>query len=233
MKRYLLILLFIPYVFTLSAQEKPSFVSLQAGASFPVGKFYSKSLPDGGFAQTGFSTSLEGAWFFTSWLGVGASAGIHLHPVDIIALRSEKLSDDPFLVDLSIRSDPYRSFTLYAGAFFQFPVAKKLSITAKALGGAIYAETPYQLYKADYYLLDENWFEVTAAGDYKASFLTGAGLKYDLNGCLALALNTEFTYNSMEFQFYRPDGSIRTDKKVFAFVNTIAGVVIKIPELKP
>jgi hypothetical protein len=228
MKKLFTLILFVFLAIVMTAQEKPSFVGLQAGASFPVGKFHSKVLPDGGFAQTGFAASLEGAWFFKSWIGIGASAGLDLHPVDISSLRSEKLSDDPYMVDLSIRSDPYRSFSLYTGLFFEFPLVKKLSVTAKALGGAIYAETPYQLYKPDYYMLGEKWFEVTAAGDYAASFLAGGGLKYDLNSCLALVLNAEFTYNSMEFQYYRPDGSIRTDKKVFAFVNTVAGIVIKI-----
>ena len=129
-----------------------------------------------------------------------------------------------FLPDLSHT----RSFTLYAGLFFQFPLVQRLSFTAKALGGMIYARTPYQLYKAEYEIIGEHWFEITSAGDYEGSFLAGAGLKYELKNCVGFSLNSEFTYNNMAFKFQSLDGSIRTDKKVVAFVNLVAGVFIKI-----
>jgi len=228
MNRILLIFFLISISFVLTAQQKTSYIGLLAGPSFPVGKFHGKELPDGGFAQSGFSASLEGAWFFKSWLGAGASAGMHLHPVDVGDLGYEKLLADPFLNDVYIRSDPYRSYTLYSGLFFHFPLVKKLFITAKAMGGIIYAQTPYQLYKADYELIGEKWFEITSAGDFEGSFLAGAGLQYELNDCIGLALNSEFTYNVMDFDFALPDGSIRTDKKVLAFVNLCAGIFIKI-----
>lgn len=210
----------------LSAQQKPSFIGLQAGPSFPVGKFYVKKLPDGSFAQTGFSTSLEGAWFFMPWLGVGGSAGMHLHPVDVRTLGYEKVVADPFMNDVYIRSDPYRSFTLYTGLFFQFPLIQRLSLTAKALGGMMFAQSPYQLYKADYEMIGEKWFEITSASDFEWSFLAGAGLKYTLKNCIGFSLNTEFTYNTMDFDFELSDGSIRTDKKVVGFVNVLLGVFV-------
>ncbi len=214
--------------FVLTAQDKPSFIGLKAGASFPVGKFHSKELPDGGFALTGFGTSIEGAWFFKSWLGVGASAALDLHPVDVIALAREKVSADHFMNSLTILSDPYISISIYSGLYFHFPVVQRLSLTAKALGGVIYVQTPYQLYKADYYLIGEHWFDVTSSGDYKASFLAGAGLRYDLNDYIGLSLNSEFTYNQMEFDFIESDGSVRTDERTVSFVNLMAGIVIKI-----
>jgi hypothetical protein len=228
MKKFLLIILLVDATFSLTAQQKPSFIGLQAGTSIPVGKFQSKELEDGGFAQAGFSTSIEGAWFFKSWLGAGGSAGFHLHPVDISTLGYEKMKDNPFLKSLTIRSEPYLSLSLYGGLFFQFPVANKLAITAKAMGGLLYAQTPYQLYKAEYEMLGDNWYDITSAGDFEGSFLLGAGLRYDLNGCLGFALNSEFTYNQCDFNFSLPGGSVRTDHKVISFVNLAMGVVFKI-----
>ena len=227
MKRTLASILFIFMAIAMTAQQKASFISLQAGASIPVGKFHATELPDGGFARTGFSGSLEGAWFFKSWLGAGAAAGLQLHPVDVVKLAEEKLSGNAFMTGLSIRSEPWMSVSLYAGLYFQFPLVQKLKVTAKALGGMIYAQTPYQLYKAEYFMIGKNWYEVTSAGDYEGSFLAGAGLRYDLNDCIGIVLNSDFTYNVMDFNFLLSDGSIRTDEKVVAFVNLAAGIVIK------
>jgi hypothetical protein len=228
MKKSFSTMLIILAVLVVSAQDKPSFIGLQAGPSFPVGKFQSKKLPEGSFTLTGFSASLEGAWFFKPWLGAGGSAGMHLHPVDVGALGYEKVISDPFLNDMNIRSDPYRSYTLYAGLFFQFPLVQRLSLTAKALGGVMYTRSPYQLYKATYELIGDHWYEITSAGDFAGSFLAGAGLKYELKNCIGFSLNSEFTYNAMGFDFQTTDGSIRTDKKVVSFVNLVAGVFIKI-----
>jgi hypothetical protein len=132
------------------------------------------------------------------------------------------------MTDVYTRSEPYRSYTLYAGLFFQFPLVQRLSFTAKALGGMIYTRTPYQLYKAIYELIGEHWYEITSAGDYQASFMAGAGLKYELKNCIGFSLSSEFTYNTMKFNFITSDGTIRTDNKVVSFVNLVAGVFIKI-----
>jgi hypothetical protein len=228
MKKFFITALFISITLALSAQQKPSFIGIQTGPSFPVGKYHLKTLPEGSFAQTGFSASLEGAWFFLPWMGTGGLAGMHYHPVDVGTLGYEKVKNDPFMNDVYIRSDPYRSYTLYTGLFFQFPLIQRLSFTAKALGGMIYTQSPYQLYKATYEEIGEHWFEITSAGDYAGSFLVGAGFRYELKNCIGFSLNSEFTYNNMKFDFVTSDGSIRTDKKVVAFVNLVAGVFIKI-----
>ncbi len=220
--------MFLGFALVLTAQEKRSFVSLNLGPGFPVGGYHSKELPEGGFALTGLDMKLEGAWFFKPWLGVGGSACMDLHPVDAGALGSAKLAGNPYMNSLIIRSDPYLSVSLYAGLFFNFPLYKKLAFTAKAEGGIIYAQTPYQLYKADYYMIGRNWYEVTSAGDYEASFLAGAGLRYDLNDCIGFSLQADFTYNEMDFDFITSGGVLRTDEIVMSFVNIGGGIVIKI-----
>jgi hypothetical protein len=228
MKKQLYLLLITALPLVLPAQDSQGFISLQAGPSIPVGGFHSKELPDGGFALAGINLGLEGAWYFKDWIGVGGSACMNLHTVDAEALGNAKMAGNEFLTSLIIRSDPYFSVALYAGLFFKFPVAPKLFVTAKATGGYIYAQTPYQLYKAEYYMLGKNWYEVTPAGDYDASFLTGAGLRYDLNDYLGFLLQGDFTYNVMDFTFLTSGGGERTDQKVMSFVNVTAGVVLKI-----
>jgi hypothetical protein len=227
MKRSIISIPIVLIALCLSAQQKTSFIGLQSGPSFPVGKYEWKTLPEGSFTLTGISTSVEGAWFFKPWLGVGGLGGMHFHPVDVSTLGHEKLIATPGMTDVTTRSDPYRSYTLYAGLFFHVPLIQRLSFTAKALGGVIYTRTPYQLYKAEYEVIGEHWFEITSAGDYEASFLAGAGLKYELKNCIGFSLNSEFTYNTMQFSFESLDGTVRSDKKVVAFVNFVAGVFIK------
>jgi hypothetical protein len=92
----------------------------------------------------------------------------------------------------------------------------------------ICTQSPYQLYKADYEMIGEKWYEITSARDFDASFMAGAGLQYELKNCIGFSLNSEFTYNTMDFDFITLDGNTRTDKKVVAFVNLVLGVFVKI-----
>ncbi len=211
-----------------AGQDKNSFVGFNTGLSIPVGKYHEKSLgePSGSFATTGFNAAIEGAWFFKPWIGIGGQAAIDFHPVDVWTLGYEIVQETPELNDLYIRSEPYRNYAFYAGIFFEKPVIRNFSLTAKALGGFLYSQTPYQLFKADYYLIGEKWYDKTRAGDMEGSFLAGAGLKYYLPNCLALTLNGEFTWNKAEFNFMVADGSIRTDEHIISFVNIAAGIIV-------
>jgi hypothetical protein len=228
MKKIIVVIISILLTSGIFAQEKSYFIGIQSGPSFPIGGFHAKELPNGGFALTGLSVELEGAWFFKPWMGVGASACLNLHPVDAGTLGEEKLKESEFLNSLIIRSDPYFSVAFYPGLYFKFPVAPKFYVTAKAAGGMIYAQTAYQLYKAEYYLIGKNWYEVTAAGDYEWSFLAGAGLRYDINDLIGFTLQSDFTYNVMDFTFLTSGGGTRTDEKVFSWVNLTAGFIIKL-----
>ena len=228
MKKIIISILLINAVLQNNAQDKPSFIAIKAGSSFPVGGFHAKSLSDGGYATTGVNFSVEGAWFFKPKFGVGANIGLDSHPVDVVALANDKVSSDPFLQDLSIRSSPYNTITAMAGLYTDIDIWRNLSFTANLLGGVVYGMTPYQLYKPVYYLVTVNWYEITSAGDYKPSFLAGAGFRYDLPSCIGFVLDSEFTYTKMNFDFVTTDGKIRTEHKVFSFINLTAGVVFKL-----
>ena len=200
-------------------------ITEQAGISLPLGDYRLKSLSGGSFTLPGMTTTLEGAWYFLPPLGVGIYAGFHSHPVDVRSLGYEKVVDDPFLDDVTIRSDPYRVFNLLGGAFIDWKIYRGLSVTGKLMGGATYAKTPYQLYKAKYYLVGNKWFDITSAGDYEATFLIGTGLKYYWNDFLGVSLQSDFTYNAMEFDFMQSDGNLRTEYRKILFINIAAGVI--------
>ena len=71
MKSSLFSIILFASALALTAQQKPSFIGIQAGTSIPVGKFHGTELNEEGFAQAGFNASLEGAWFFKPWIGLG------------------------------------------------------------------------------------------------------------------------------------------------------------------
>lgn len=206
-----------------SAQKNPSFVAINGGASFPFGKYHQADLAEGSFAITGFNISAEGAWFFKPKFGLGATAGINFHPVDVGLLGWEKVQADPFLDDLYIRSDPYKIITAMAGFYTQLPIKNRFSFTAKILGGLLWGQTPYQLYKPTYFMVGPPYYEITPATDWKFSWSAGMGFRYDISPCFGLVLGSEIFYDQLNFQF-NTSTNTRTDERIISFINTTLGV---------
>lgn len=213
--------------FTSFSQETPSFVGFNAGLSIPVGKFRETSLEDGSFALTGMNVNAEGAWFFMPKLGVGASVGFNLNPVDVSSLGWEKVKDDPFLNDLTIRSEPWLTITAMAGAYTKLPLYKDFFFTGKLLGGLLWGETPYQLYKPEYFATGPDYYEITSARNWKFSWQAGAGIQYDISPCIGLILEGVFMYDQLDFAFSTANGT-RIDTHTISLINTTLGLRINL-----
>jgi hypothetical protein len=175
----------------------------------------------------GFTAGAEGAWYFKPWLGVGGQFGIHFHPVDVRSLGWEKVQDDPFLQDVIIRSDPYQIITGTIGLYSRWNFWKVLSLHGKILGGVMWAKTPYQLYKPEYFLTGPEYFEITSAKDRNLAGGLGAGIQVEAGGCIAFRLEGEYYYSKMVFAF-RTAGETRLDYRDISFVNTTLALVIKL-----
>jgi len=222
----LIIILLLPTTLA-TAQEKPSFIGFRSGISIPFGNYAATTLDGGSFAQLGYNITADGAWFFRPKLGVGASVGMNWNPIDVNSLSQARVNADWFLTSVVIRSEPFTVLTAMGGIFVQLPFGTKFAFSGKLLGGLLYGQTPYQLYKPDYYLLPDDWAEITSAQDSKFSWQTGFGLRYMLSPCIDLILDTDFFYDKLQFNFITSSGT-RTDTHTIAIINTTLGFRINL-----
>lgn len=209
------------------AQEKESFAGISAGFAIPYGNFSSAVIPGGSFAITGLAVNAEGAWFFAPKFGVGASVGFQMNPIWTEAQEWVRVLNDPFLNDLSIRSEPFITVTAMAGGYTRIPIWRNFSFAGKFLGGLLYGRTPYQLHKPEYFFSGPAYYEITAAKDWKFSWQAGAGIQYDVSPCVGLLLEGVIMYDKLSYNFLTAQG-IRTDIHTIALINTSLGVRIKI-----
>jgi hypothetical protein len=215
--------LFIFVSILVRAQDFPSFVSIRSGVSIPVGDYAFKELEGGSYAQPGFNVTLGGAWFFKPKFGVEAIASMNLHPVDVASLGRSKVDADPFLLDVTIRSDPYLIITSMIGPAVQLPLGGRFSIKGKFLGGLLYGKTPYQLYKPEYFGVNAPWSEITSSQDWKLSWQAGIGLAYYLS-CVGFVFDTEIIHDQLEFMFNTAGGGVRIDYKTISIINATLGI---------
>lgn len=225
--RFFVFILFSFFYFSLAqSQDNPSFAGISSGGSFPIGKFRATNLENGSFALTGVNINAEGAWFFKPHLGVGAAVGSNINPIYVSALGWEKVQENFLMLDVTIRSDPFRTFYAMAGLYGQYPVFNTFSVTGKALGGLLYGETPYQLYKPTYVLGGPDFYEITSARDWKFSWQIGTGILYDISPCIGLILEGVLMHDKLSFNFNTSDGN-RTDTHTISLINTTLGIRVK------
>ena len=206
-------------------QDKSSYVGLRGGLSIPVGQYKAKDLQNGCFTQAGFNVGIEGAWYFKHYLGVGGQFGLNFHPVDVGSLGYKKVINDPFLADLTIRSEPYQIITAAAGLFSRWNFWKRLSLHGKFLGGMMWAKTPYQLYKPEYFIVGPEYFEITSSKDRNFAGIIGTGIQVDISPCIALRADGDFQFSKMVFGFNTASGP-RYEHRTISYINTILALII-------
>lgn len=202
------------------AQHPNSFISLRSGVSIPLKPYNSHDLEKGSFTISGINVSLDGAWFFTTHFGAGGQVGLNLHPVDASALASAKVKADPFLSDLTIRADPFRIINATLGIYTRWDIGENFSVNAKLLGGILWVNTAYQLYKPTYFLTGPDYYEITTARDHKLILEPGIGLEYKIFPCFALKAEVELLSRTMQFGFNTWKG-VRYERKRIDFINTV------------
>ena len=209
----------------ISAQQKNSFFSVGSGVSIPVGTYGGIDYDESCFTTTGINLNLEGAWYFLPYLGIGAQVGYNLHPVDVRALGYARVQNDPFLLDVSTRSESYQMITAGIGPYASWNIWKDLSFHGKLLAGMIFGKTPYQIFEPEYFLTGPRYEVKSSAQDYGFIVIPGIGFQYNVSPCIGLKLDSEFYYREMVYGF-NTGSTVRYDYRPTSFINVTLGLVV-------
>ncbi len=226
--RWLLLFLIFTKSISVSGQPTEGRIHLRSGASIPLFEYASADLNKGCFTTTGLSTTLAlSSNLYKRW-GVTVQGGLQLHPVDVGWLGYEKVRTDPFLLDVTIRSEPYRILHFVGGPVYSFEPYPKLHLGASLLGGALYASTPYQLHKPKYFMTGPDFYEITTSSDYSFAYGAGLSLAYAITDCYHLAIESDLLRSKAGFQFVSGAG-LRTDWRQITMLNISLSLVLKVP----
>jgi hypothetical protein len=219
----ILILIFISA--SVIAQEKNSFFSIGSGVSIPLGTYGGIDYDESCFTTIGINLNLEGAWYFLPYLGIGAQVGYNQHPVDVRALGYARLQIDPFLMDVSTRSEAYQMITAGIGPYVSWNLWKELSFHGKILAGMIFAKTPYQIFEPEYFQTGPSYEVKTSAKDYGFIVIPGIGFQYNVSPCIGIKIDSELYYRKMIYGF-NTGNTVRYDYRTTSFINMTLGLVI-------
>ena len=183
---------------SLTAQNKTkNFIGISSGLSVPLGVFSKTDVGvfgnwnnKTGFAKTGFTIGVEGAYYVLPKIGIGGVLNFSDH--GILSKRdAQKLGDsytDAFAVNYTTvyTSKRYQNINLLIGPYFSFPF-HKITIDLRAMGGLIKSTSTPEI---SVQLEDDptNVFIQKSSTAFAIGGQLGLGCRYALSDKIALSL---------------------------------------------
>jgi len=212
MKRISAFILFLFFLFNGFGQG--GFMSLSMGASVPVGDFAkSENLYKNGFAETNFVLNFDGAYFFTTYLGIGGtfSFGSNYGGGETLQNRitEEILKQISFwkseFPGLSIPFDTVYNFNvgqwnyvnLMAGPQILIPL-NNIGLEFKALGGLSFITSPER--EVTLQLTDGEFSSSQENRQLNFGYILGSGLHFGLGRSYSIRFSVDYFYSKTSLE---------------------------------
>ncbi|MBU3927768.1 MAG: hypothetical protein KKB74_08175, partial [Bacteroidetes bacterium] len=96
----------------------------------------------------------------------------------------------------------------------------------KLLAGYMRSNTPYQVYRAQFYFVGPLTYEITSSQDDGFIVIPGLGMSYMFKRGLGCKLDGEYISRQMSFPFSTPTG-VRIDERKVRFIQVLVGFVVE------
>jgi hypothetical protein len=229
------LVLCIAYVATF-AQKGTTILEFDGGVSLPLGNFGKTSTAsslmstDGtigdthGYANTGGFLTLDGAWYFSKYFGIGGIfkyGSYSLKGVDSLSQGYEESFD----VDTTrTYTTSYKIWSVMPGLFFNLPLARNFGFDARALVGIAGASTP-QIYVN----IEDGGVTDPPAIQYSASRIAfaadlGVGLRYSIYCGLSISVKADYFYTKPDFTIDNTERLNNAGREVFNYNQPLESV---------
>ncbi len=179
--------------------KNPSFIDLRLGMAVPLGGDL-RGPKDDIPARIGFNMGLEGAWFLSPNIGVGAEYAFTSFPMDDNSLHKQvpkpAISSDMYVQPMGVRY-------LHIGPFFSVPLTRNWFVTGKLAAGAAAAAKGNIMLKLRDDLVDVFNRQDIPFAKYKPhrafSWSAGAGIQKRVARNVALKYYTTYFHSRHRF----------------------------------
>jgi hypothetical protein len=196
---------------SLLAQHATSFVEVDGGASIPLGNWgktptasslvsLTGTINDkNGYARTSGFFSADGAWFFSKYFGVGLMFKYGTYGLKGVDSLSQGY-EESFDVDTTkTYVTHYKMWSVLPGLYFNYPLAHRLALTARALVGVADASTPRITVDIIDGGVPDPAVVQESATKAALAFGLGAGIRYQFFHGLALQARADYFYTKPDF----------------------------------
>lgn len=186
------------------AQKGSSFIGVGGGLSLPTGNWGKTAEvvsvngfanDPNGYAKKGGFFSVDGAWFFSRHFGVGGLFRYGTYGIKDLNSLSQGYEESFDVDQTSTTVTNYKVWSLMPGLYFNYPLVKKLAVTARALAGITHVTTPEISVDVEDGGIDDGTLQQLSASKTAFGFGGGLGLSYKVIKCLSVNLQADYLYS--------------------------------------
>jgi len=205
------------------------YIGITGGISAPQGNFTKTdySDPASGFAKTGGNIGLTGTYFFTKNWGINALVSYHGYGFHGAQNLADGYKED-FAVDsttLNVNGSNH-SINFLIGPYYSLPVAKKLFVDFRLLGGlsaANLAGNTVQLEDQEAATFSQDKATATAF-----AWQAGAALRYNTSKHFGVLLNVDYFSSKPNFSIENTNRANEAGRKITSYNQPIQGLNVNI-----
>jgi opacity protein-like surface antigen len=214
MKKVIIVILMLVAFTGIQAQNN-GFMSVFGGVTMPSGNWTKTAynvneiggwIPtdpanlSSGFAGTGSTFGIEGAYFFSKYFGVGGMVShstFGFNGLDTLS-AGYRSSFDVDQVTTSVGAG-YTMWNFLYGIYFRYPFTEKFSVTAKLLGGFTTATTPSIAVDVFDGGNDDGVFTQEPCTANSFGYMAGIGVSYKILDYLSINLQGNYSSSQPDF----------------------------------
>lgn len=216
------------------AQQKGyGFIGISGGISLPGGNWGKSDYivsttgftnDPSGFAAAGPIGAIDGAYFFSKHIGVGAMASYATYKTKNLDVLSGGYRESFDVDQVTTTANSYKVWSFMPGLYFDFPLQKRLSFTARVLAGLTGATTPDITVDVEDGGVDDGTFEQKSSSKTAFGFDAGVGLSYAITKCIGITLRGDYFYSKPDFTIENTARHNSAGRLVNEYNQPIAGI---------
>jgi hypothetical protein len=219
------------------AQKGTAFVGIDGGISLPMGNWSKSnyivntqgySNDPSGFANKAGIGSLDGAYFFSRYIGVGALVSYATYNIKDLDVLSGGYRESFDVDRVTTTASSYKMLNVLAGLYFNFPVISKWSVTARALAGITDASTPEITVDVEDGGVDDGTFEQKQSNKTAFALNGGIGIRYKILKCFAINLRGDYFYSKPDFKIENTERHNSAGRLVNEYSQPLSGINVSL-----
>lgn len=185
------------------AQTNKYNVTMRVGYALPMGEFASHDFGYGGYALLGKTIGIEGIYYLTDKIGVGADISYKEFRFASGYFLLDYITSEPAFSSLNMLSTNYTVKSFYGGGYYRINVTDRFSANCKLMGGVVISRTPDQLFTGEAFSVGKTYFWKTSARSVSPAVLSGINLSYRLFEHIDAGIQFDFSYTRAKYTFIR------------------------------
>lgn len=216
---------FVSLIAAVGVHAQKITLSVNGGVASPMGNYSKADYADekSGFAKTGYHINISGTYKITKSFGITALAGYSQFGHKGLLSLAEGYKEDSGTDSTTLNSQgSNRAISILVGPSYSIQAGKKVSISARVLGG--YTSTSLSGFQVFYEDYTDNAMSQQKATAGAFGFQGGLGIAYKIDKRISILANADYFMSKPTFDITYNNFVVNSGRRLSAYSQSLSGI---------